>query len=381
MCLRGRNKVRDPHAERSEEVEEQLREDARKSTREVKVLLLGAGESGKSTVMKQMRLLHNNGYSSLERKRWMLTIFDNLLRAFQYILYVMEEQEMHFSLESNIGLAKIVAINPGIGTEDLMVPEHLDAFKSLWKDDGGVQGALRSGNEYALHDNIRYYMSNFDRLFAKDSVPTDQDIIRARVRTTGISETQVHTGNLTYRMVDVGGQRSERKKWIHVFDNVHVVVFLVAISGYDEVLLEDHNGNRMREALMLFESIANCRDFENSILVLFLNKIDLFREKVASGRSPISQHFPDYEGGEKDIEAGQSFFAHKFTSLVHNPGRKTEVHFTNATDGSELDKTIKSVQAMVMDIVSAEQTKDAVGRKRRVLQIATDYSRPKDETC
>jgi hypothetical protein len=43
-------------------------------------------------------------------------------------------------------------------------------------------------------------------------------------------------------MVDVGGQRSERKKWIHVFDNVQVVLFLVAISGYDHVLVEDRNG-------------------------------------------------------------------------------------------------------------------------------------------
>ena len=43
-------------------------------------------------------------------------------------------------------------------------------------------------------------------------------------------------------MFDVGGQRSERKKWIHVFDNVQVVLFLVAISGYDHVLVEDRNG-------------------------------------------------------------------------------------------------------------------------------------------
>jgi len=45
-------------------------------------------------------------------------------------------------------------------------------------------------------------------------------------------------------MFDVGGQRSERKKWIHVFDNVQVVLFLVAISGYDHALVEDRNGVR-----------------------------------------------------------------------------------------------------------------------------------------
>ena len=43
-------------------------------------------------------------------------------------------------------------------------------------------------------------------------------------------------------MFDVGGQRSERKKWIRVFDGVNVVLFLVALSGYDHVLVEDRNG-------------------------------------------------------------------------------------------------------------------------------------------
>jgi hypothetical protein len=86
------------------------------------------------------------------------------------------------------------------------------------------------------------FFNDIDRLFQKDYLPTDQDILRARLRTTGISETIFETGPLTYRMFDVGGQRSERKKWIHVFDNVQVVLFLAAISGYDHVLVEDRNG-------------------------------------------------------------------------------------------------------------------------------------------
>jgi guanine nucleotide-binding protein subunit alpha len=85
-------------------------------------------------------------------------------------------------------------------------------------------------------------MSDLGRLFEKNYIPGDQDILRARLRTTGISETIFDTGNMTFRMFDVGGQRSERKKWIHVFDNVQVVLFLVAISGFDHVLVEDKNG-------------------------------------------------------------------------------------------------------------------------------------------
>ena len=99
---------------------------------------------------------------------------------------------------------------------------------------------------------------------------------------------------------------------------------------------------------MLFESIANSKYFEKSALILFLNKIDLFREKVLSGKSPIRDHFPDYPGADKDIDAGQEFFARKFKNLVRDPGKEAYVHFTNATDTNLLDKTMKSVQDMIV---------------------------------
>lgn len=228
------------------------------------------------------------------------------------------------------------------------------------------------------------YFQDIDRLFKKDFDPSDQDILRARLRTTGISETIFDLGQLTYKMFDVGGQRSERKKWIHVFDNVQVVLFLAAISGYDQVLVEDRNGvratssfdpegfvplvngnpmpptkpvpirdihdkqNQMQEAFGLFEAIANSRWFEHSAMILFLNKIDLFREKIESGKAPIGNFYPDYQGGPRDVAAGQQFFADRFKSLVRAPTKETYVHFTNATDTDLLKKTMSSVQDMII---------------------------------
>jgi len=90
--------------------------------------------------------------------------------------------------------------------------------------------------------NNHSFFNDIDRLFDRSYLPNNQDILRTRLRTTGISETVFELGSLTYRMFDVGGQRSERKKWIHVFDNVQVVLFLAAISGYDHALVEDRNG-------------------------------------------------------------------------------------------------------------------------------------------
>lgn len=88
-------------------------------------------------------------------------------------------------------------------------------------------------------DRVCSFFEGLDRLFTNNYVPSDQDILRSRLKTTGITETVFDLGTLTYRMFDVGGQRSERKKWIHCFENVTALLFLVAISGYDQCLVED----------------------------------------------------------------------------------------------------------------------------------------------
>lgn len=127
---------------------------------------------------------------------------------------------------------------------------------------------------FRIKTDVLSFFTDVRRLWARTYTPSDQDILRARLRTIGISETIFDVGSLIYRMFDVGGQRSERKKWIHVFDNCQAILFLVAISAYDSVLIEDRNGvripfhrvvkliltlqqNQMEEALMLFENIVN----------------------------------------------------------------------------------------------------------------------------
>ncbi len=77
-------------------------------------------------------------------------------------------------------------------------------------------------------------------------------MLRSRVKTTGITETHFQIGELNYKLFDVGGQRSERKKWIHCFENVTAIIFLVAISEYDQLLYEDQNVVSARERALLW---------------------------------------------------------------------------------------------------------------------------------
>lgn len=163
------------------------------------------------------------------------------------------------------------------------------------------------------------YFDSIARIGATNFTPTDQDILRARVKTTGISETTFKIGDLTYKLFDVGGQRSERKKWIHCFESCNAIVFLVAISEYDQKLYEDESVNRMSEALTLFDSICNSRWFTRTSIILFLNKIDIFRAKLPV--SPLSHYFPEYRGHNLDYEAACRFLLDKFVDLNQNPDK------------------------------------------------------------
>lgn len=176
-------------------------------------------------------------------------------------------------------------------------------------------------------------------------MPSDQDVLRSRVKSTGITETTFVIENLTYRMFDVGGQRSERKKWIHCFENVTALVFLVALSEYDQVLFEDESVNRLQESLTLFDSICNSRWFIKTSIILFLNKIDLFQEKLP--RSPLIEFFPEYKDGD-DYEAASQYLLDKFISL--NTRADTKQIYTHLTCATET-KQIKFVMNAVNDIV------------------------------
>jgi len=106
--------------------------------------------------------------------------------------------------------------------------------------------------------------------------------------------------------------------------------------------------NQAEEALELFNNIVNSSWFERTAVILFLNKMDLFRLKVESGQSPIVNSFSDFKGAPTDVKAGQDYFASRFKMLVRNPRKEMYIHYTNATDTDLLKKTMASVQDMIV---------------------------------
>ncbi|ORX69819.1 guanine nucleotide-binding protein subunit alpha [Basidiobolus meristosporus CBS 931.73] len=335
---------------KNDEIESQIKKDKLSQRNEVKMLLLGAGESGKSTVLKQMKLIHEGGYSVEERVSFKEIIFSNTVQSMRVILEAMENMKILLTDEKKAIHVGTILDLPSQIEGDTLSPEVATAVKSLWADKG-VQDCFLRSREYQLNDSAKYYFDSIDRIAHPDYIPSDQDVLRSRIKTTGITETTFHVGDLTYRMLDVGGQRSERKKWIHCFENVTAIVFMVAISEYDQTLIEDETVNRMQEALTLFDSICNSRWFVKTSIILFLNKIDLFKDKIVT--SPMRRYFPDYTGGE-NYDLACKYIEHRFVALNHSDTKQVYTHFTCATDTQQ----IKFVMAAVNDIIIQTNLRD-----------------------
>jgi len=330
---------------RSKQIEKNLKEDGIQAAKDIKLLLLGAGESGKSTIVKQMKIIHESGFTPEDFKQYRPVVFSNTIQSLVAILRAMPNLGVAFADEEREADAKMVmdVVSRMEDTEPFS-EELLAGMKRLWKDQG-VQQCFGRSNEYQLNDSAKYFMDALDRLGAKEYQPTTQDILRTRVKTTGIVEVHFSFKNLNFKLFDVGGQRSERKKWIHCFEDVTAIIFCVAMSEYDQVLHEDETTNRMQESLKLFDSICNNKWFGDTSIILFLNKKDLFEEKIL--RSALTICFPEYSGAQEYGEAA-AYIQAQFEAKNKSTTKEIYCHMTCATDTQNVQFVFDAVTDVII---------------------------------
>ncbi|KAL3418372.1 guanine nucleotide-binding protein alpha-3 subunit [Phlyctema vagabunda] len=244
---------------RSQMIDKKLEEDSRRLRRECKILLLGSGESGKSTIVKQMKIIHQNGYTVDELALYRLTIYKNLIDCAKALIGAMRQFDIEMRTPINTEYCDYLLeyqVDPDPHTPlDSKVGA---AVSSIWKD-GSIEALMERQSEFYLMDSAPYFFDEVERITAPEYIPIEADVLRARTKTTGIYETRFTMGSLSIHMFDVGGQRSERKKWIHCFENVTSIIFCVALSEYDQVLLEESN-QVWNDLAQLFRGIfANCQ--------------------------------------------------------------------------------------------------------------------------
>ncbi|KAI8071224.1 guanine nucleotide binding protein, alpha subunit [Gongronella butleri] len=328
---------------RSREIDKEIDKERKQQTRHCKILLLGSGESGKSTILKQMKIINQNGFSQDELGSWRTVIFRNLYDSAQAIVNAMQQFEYQYTSQDikDCATKLLQDMDPNMAQLDPAIAHCLNKF---WAD-ANVQRCLEERqSQFYIMDNATYFFDNLDRIEQQDYVPTEQDVLRARLKSTGITEITFQLDRLTIHMFDVGGQRSERKKWIHCFESVMSIIFCVALSEYDQVLLEDGTENRMVESVRLFESIVNSRWFLHTSIMLFLNKVDLFKIKV--DHIPLETYFPDYKGGN-DANKAAKYILWRFLQ-TNRAKLHIYPHLTQATDTTNIRFVFAAVNETIL---------------------------------
>ncbi|KAM8879542.1 guanine nucleotide-binding protein subunit alpha-12a [Spinachia spinachia] len=340
---------------RSREIDAMLARERRAVRRLVKILLLGAGESGKSTFLKQMRIINGQEFDKKALLDFRDTIYENILKGMRVLVDARDKLGIGWQSCGNEKQGMLVMSWEGrvggSGVEPSEFQLYVMALGALWAD-AGVQEAYARRSEFQLSESVKYFLDNLDRIGQLNFIPSKQDILFARKATKAIVEHDFVIKKIPFKMVDVGGQRSQRKTWFQCFDGITSILFMVSSSEYDQVLMEDRRTNRLVESMNIFETIVNNKLFLNVSIILFLNKTDLLVEKIRT--VDIRKNFPEFRGEPRRLEDVQVFLVQSFSRKRRNRGKPLFHHFTTAVD----TENIRFVFHAVKDTILQENLKD-----------------------
>jgi len=286
-----------------------------------------------------------DGFSDEDRQSFKSIIYNNIMGSIR----VLVDAAITMNIDIQVGNRDAAKrVMDEVNFQGQITEQMAKDIKGLWQDKG-IQIAFQRSSEFQLNDSAEYYFVELDRIAHPNYMPSVQDILRSRAKTTGIIETEFKIGKQKFTLTDVGGQRSERRKWMHCFQDVTAVIFFSSLAEYDLKLYEDESTNRMHESLKLFKDICNTKWFIDTNIILFLNKKDLFEKKIK--RIPLSVCFKDYKGSNTFDEASQ-YIEDQFLAQNENPKKLIYVHKTCATDTDNISVVFKAVvDAMLVDTI------------------------------
>jgi len=370
------------------QIERNLKDSEKTSKTAKKLLLLGTGSSGKSTLFKSLKIITNDTNVQTEQSESRHVIRQNCVAGILTLLK--KSQELYdadphanegclVKMQDNIVEAIQLVVNYGSESfsdvlDDEEVQQLGESIRILWELEATQETFKRRGNTYSFPDNMDYFFGRVTAIMSRDYRPSTEDSLKCRVRTTGMIEYKYDIKENVFILYDVGGQRNERKKWIHHFADVAAVLFVCALNHYHAVLFEDEKKNALHEAIELFTEICNSKWFRKSEMILFLNKDDLFKEKIRAGIS-LSECFSPEKGWQKDKWTGEfdyestrfkgdeakdknyfdgchqaaiKFIQDAFMEVNNNQSRVIFCHVTCATDQETVQKVFWDVQNIVI---------------------------------
>ncbi|EKM58246.1 uncharacterized protein PHACADRAFT_252432 [Phanerochaete carnosa HHB-10118-sp] len=438
----------------SDAIDEELRAEERrfrKRKEDVRLLLLGQAESGKSTLQKQFQLMYNPNSLEEERLSWRPVVYYNIARPVRRIFEVIdaygefEEDEDAMQVDTNsenidpdskrgssvsgsqgsstaekrlttlryrlgpllaaeASLAERLAggqptptkgnlfVRSGWQARSLLSRARMRDRSSLTGQRKSLEnGAPRSSEDstivierdkliedvakilHACADDIKelwehptvqrlkekrrlrleewaeYFLDNIGRVSETGYVPTTDDILHARIQTMGVAEhifdVSLHGRTVTWHLFDVGGARGQRHTWAPYFDDASAIIFMAPVSAFDQYLEEDPRTNRIDDSLQLFTQICSNKHLKNAHLVLFLNKTDVLKAKIARGVQ-VKKYITSFGDRPNEFDSVVGYFRAHFTQVHKKNNENMRVLYTHLTN--VVDKT--ATQRIITDI-------------------------------
>uniref|UniRef100_A0A0R3RTV1 Guanine nucleotide-binding protein G(Q) subunit alpha n=1 Tax=Elaeophora elaphi TaxID=1147741 RepID=A0A0R3RTV1_9BILA len=296
-----------------------------------------------------MRILHLNGFTEEDKSHYRRSILRNIVDSVAKMLQACETyrvvHEHVIQEKADIFMKFYEEIDLNEENAKLVISQEMaNIIQEIWKS-SSMQFIYEKRFNYQLLDNVKFFLNSLERITSPDYSPTTQDILQCRFQTMNIHEINFIYKKVDFKMIDVGGQRSERRKWIHCFDDVSMVLFVVAMSDFDQPDPEDESQNRMRQSQRIFKTIAQSDYFKNSSIVLFLNKYDIFQEKIRC--SSLKKCWPEYNG-DNSLEDCTKYLENQFQRCVSNKQRYF-AFVTTATDTKNIDLVFSLAVAHALD--------------------------------
>jgi len=277
-----------------------------------------------------MKILHCNGFRKSEISSYRIILIQNLFLGLKEILSIARDK---ISKQNIKYLKAIEKFNP---YEDTINERIILYVQKLWEDEAVREVVNKSilANSFEYINIVRHIMkTGVNRLLDSSFMPTNNDILHIRQRTAGITETKFKKDRYLWNFIDVGGQRVERKKWIDLNKNLTAIIFVASLIDYNIVSEDDPKKTRMEESLDVWDEILDGRYIRNMPIILFFNKIDLFKKSIK--RCSLRKVFKSYDGDD-NVENGQRFIMRLYLKRLSrhrniNPN-SVRCHFICALD-------------------------------------------------
>mmetsp|Transcript_2420 Transcript_2420/g.3508 ORF Transcript_2420/g.3508 Transcript_2420/m.3508 type:complete len:340 (+) Transcript_2420:76-1095(+) len=317
------------------------------------ILLLGSGSSGKSTICKQIRLMYGRGLDERLLNSYGALVRLRTIECMQQLVSETKKRggsETKFSISPDLEDTAEKLLKVNTVDEEAPPKDAGEYVAKLWKDPG-IQATYERKSEFNLMDNAKYFLDKADTIFKEGYTPDSTDALRISIRTSGLVTTYFQYNGTDFVMIDVGGQESERRKWKCAFQTATSVLFVADISAYDQFY--ETKLNKLVESMDLFQDLVKLPELKHVSFVLFLNKIDIFKQKLGRTKLHVCPALDDYKGDEHNFNEAAKHIQKKFNERVRS-NRQVYTHFTCAIDTENVRKIFEDVIGTVVGNTLAE---------------------------